>query len=84
MMEGTGIHAEKTMFPTRLALIVIQMPCGTVDQMAVGSAVIMAGVSFLNITSAGTGETVEKLKEKELNASGSFKVLSEDDHRKIY
>ena len=52
--------------------------------MAVGSAVIMAGVSFLNITSAGTGETVEKLKEKELNASGSFKVLSEDDHRKIY
>ena len=52
--------------------------------MAVGSAVIMAGVSFLNITSAGTGETVEKLKEKELNASGSFKVLSEDDHRKLY
>ena len=48
MMEGTGIHAEKTMFPTRLALIVIQMPCGTVDWMVIGSAVIMAGVASFN------------------------------------
>lgn len=31
-----------------------------------------------------SGETVEKPKKKELNASGSFKGLSEDDHRKIY
>lgn len=48
MMEGTGIHAAKTMFQTRLALIVIQIPGGTVDWMVIGSAVIMAGVAFLN------------------------------------
>lgn len=30
---------------------------------------------------AGTGETVKRQKKKEPDASGSFKVLSEDDHR---
>lgn len=31
MVEDTGIHAAKTMFQTRLALIVAQMPSGMVD-----------------------------------------------------
>lgn len=31
MVEGTGIHAAKTMFQTRLALIVAQMIGGIMD-----------------------------------------------------
>ena len=31
--------------------------------------------------SAGTGKTIKRQKKKEPDASGSFKVLSEDDHR---
>ena len=40
-----GIRAAKTMFQTGAALVVTQMPGGTVDWMAVGSAVIVAGVA---------------------------------------
>ena len=50
--KAAGIRAAKTMFQTGAALVVTQMPGGTVDWMAVGSAVIMAGVSFLNINFA--------------------------------
>lgn len=79
--KAAGIRAAKTMFQTGAALIVTQMSGGTVDWMAVGSAVIVAGVASLDTSLAGTGETVKRQKKKEPDASGSFKVLSEDDHR---
>ena len=40
--KAAGIRAAKTMFQTGAALVVTQMPGGTVDWMAVGSAVIVA------------------------------------------
>lgn len=43
--KAAGIRAAKTMFQTGAALVVTQMPGGTVDWMAVGSAVIVAGVA---------------------------------------
>ena len=39
--KAAGIRAAKTMFQTGAALVVTQMPGGTVDWMAVGSAVIV-------------------------------------------
>ena len=42
--KAAGIRAAKTMFQTGAALVVTQMPGGTVDWVAVGSAVIVAGV----------------------------------------
>ena len=45
--KAAGIRAAKTMFQTGAALVVTQMPGGTVDWMAVGSAVIVAGVASL-------------------------------------
>ena len=64
MVEGTGIHATKTMFQTRLALIVAQMIGGIMDQIAFGSAVIMVCVASLGTSFARIGKTVEKQKEK--------------------
>ena len=40
--KAAGIRAAKTMFQTGAALVVTQMPGGTVDWVAVGSAVIVA------------------------------------------
>lgn len=45
--KAAGIRAAKTMFQTGAALVVTQMPGGSVDWMAVGSAVIVAGVASL-------------------------------------
>ena len=42
--RAASIRAAKTMFQTGAALVVTQMPSGTVDWMAVGSAAIVAGV----------------------------------------
>ena len=39
--KAAGIRAAKTMFQTGAALVVTQMPGGTVDWMAVGSAVVL-------------------------------------------
>lgn len=82
--KAAGIRAAKTMFQTGAALVVTQMPGGTVDWMAVGSAVIVAGVASLGTSLAGLPELEKqqkRQKKKEPDASGSFKVLSEDDHR---
>ena len=80
--KAAGIRAAKTMFQTGAALVVTQMPGGTVDWMAVGSAVIVAGVASLGTSLAGLPELENSKKDKkEPDASGSFKVLSEDDHR---
>ena len=51
-----SIRAAKTMFQTGAALVVTQMPGGTVDWMAVGSAVIVAGVASLGTSLAGLPE----------------------------
>lgn len=46
----------KTMFQTGAALVVTQMPGGTVDWVAVGSAAIVAGVASLGTSLAGLPE----------------------------
>ena len=54
--HAAGVRAAKTMFHTGAALVVTQMPCGSVDWMAVGSAVIVAGVASLGTSLAGLPE----------------------------
>ena len=44
------------MFQTGAALVVTQMPGGTVDWVAVGSAAIVAGVASLGTSLAGLPE----------------------------
>ncbi|URW87960.1 hypothetical protein M5E86_15085 [Blautia wexlerae] len=57
MVEGSRHPCfAKTMFQTGAALVVTQMPGGTVDWMAVGSAVIVAGVASLGTSLAGLPE----------------------------
>ena len=51
--KAAGIRAAKTMFQTGAALVVTQMPGGTVE---VGSAVIVAGVASLGTSLAGLPE----------------------------
>ena len=54
--KAAGIRAAKTMFQTGAALVVTQMPGGTVDWVAVGSAAIVAGVTSLGTSLAGLPE----------------------------
>ena len=54
--KAAGIRAAKTMFQTGAALVVTQMPGGTVDWVAVGSAAIVAGVASLGTSLAGLPE----------------------------
>lgn len=61
--RAASIRAAKPMFQTGAALVVTQMPSGTVDWMAVGSAAIVAGVASLGTSLAGLPEL-----EKEDNA----------------
>lgn len=61
--RAASIRAAKNMFQTGAALVVTQMPSGTVDWMAVGSAAIVAGVASLGTSLAGLPEL-----EKEDNA----------------
>ena len=62
--KAAGIRAAKTMFQTGAALVVTQMPGGTVDWMAVGSAVIVAGVASLGTSLAGLPELENSKKDK--------------------
>ena len=59
---------------------------GAVLVLAIGGAVIMTGAASLGTSFAILPELKKskKQKKREFNASGSFKGLSEDDHRKIY
>ena len=50
------IRAAKTMFQTGAALVVTQMPGGSVDWVAIGSAAIVAGVASLGTSLAGLPE----------------------------
>ena len=50
--RAASIRAAKTMFQT----VATQMPSGTVDWMAVGSAAIVAGVASLGTSLAGLPE----------------------------
>ena len=63
--KAAGIRAAKTMFQTGAALVVTQMPGGTVDWMAVGSAVIVAGVASL-----GTSLLVCRSWRREIRHNG--------------
>ena len=54
--RAASIRAAKTMFQTSAALVVTQMPSGTVDWMAIGSAAIVAGVASLGTSLAGLPE----------------------------
>ena len=54
--HAASIRAAKTLFQTGAALVVTQMPSGTVDWMAVGSAAIVAGVASLGTSLAGLPE----------------------------
>ena len=54
--RAASIRAAKTMFQTGAALVVPQIPSGTVDWMAVGSAAIVAGVASLGTSLAGLPE----------------------------
>ena len=82
--KAAGIRAVKTMCQTGAALVVTQLPGGSVDWVAVGSAAIVAGVASRGTSLGGLAELEKqekRQKKKEPDASGSFKVLSEDDHR---
>ena len=59
---------------------------GAVLVLAIGGAVIMTGAASLGTSFAILPELKKskKQKKREFNASGSFKGLPEDDHRKIY
>ena len=57
--RAASTRAAKTMFQTGAALVVTQMPSGTVDWMAVGSAAIVAGVASLGTSLAGLPELEE-------------------------
>ena len=59
---------------------------GAVLVLVIGGAVIMTGAASLGTSFAILPELKKskKQKKREFNASGSFKVLPEDDHRKIY
>ena len=54
--RAASLRAAKTMVQTGAALVVTQMPSGTVDWMAVGSAAIVAGVASLGTSLAGLPE----------------------------
>ena len=54
--RAASIRAAKTMFQTGAALVVTQMPSGTVDWMAVGSAASVAGVASLGTSLTGLPE----------------------------
>ena len=56
MVEGSRHPCCKDDVQTGAALVVTQMPGGTVDWMAVGSAVIVAGVASLGTSLAGLPE----------------------------
>ena len=54
--RAASIRAAKTMFQTGAALVVTQLPGGTVDWVAIGSAAIVAGVASLGTSLAGLPE----------------------------
>ena len=54
--RAASIRAAKTMFQTGAALVVTQMPSGTVDWMAVGSAAIVACLAYLGTSLDGLPE----------------------------
>ena len=55
-MARSKYPRRKDHVPDRAALVVTQMPSGTVDWMAVGSAAIVAGVASLGTSLAGLPE----------------------------
>lgn len=54
--KAAGIRAVKTMCQTGAALVVTQLPGGSVDWVAIGSAAIVAGVASLGTSLAGLPE----------------------------
>ena len=58
--RAASIRAAKTMFQTGAALVVTQMPSGTVDWMAVGSGISRHQPG----RSAGAGERIKDKKKK--------------------
>ena len=62
--KAAGIRAAKTMFQTGAALVVTQMPGGTVDWVAVGSAAIVAGVASLGTSLAGLPDREKQFKRQ--------------------
>ena len=54
--KAAGIRAVKTMCQTGAALVVTQLPGGSVDWLAIGSAAIVAGVASLGTSLAGLPE----------------------------
>ena len=61
--QAAGIRAVKTMLQTGAALLVTQMPCGTVDWVSVGSAALLAGIASLGTSLAGLPELEKQDKE---------------------
>lgn len=55
-LQTAGIRAVKAMLQTGAALLVIQMPGGTVDWVSVGSAALLVGIAFLGTSVAGLPE----------------------------
>ena len=62
--QAAGIRAVKTMFQTGAALLVAQMPGGTVDWVSVGSAALLAGIASLGTSLAGLPELEKQDKEE--------------------
>lgn len=61
--RAAGIRAVKTMLQTGAALLVTQASGGAVDWVAVGSAVLLAGVASLGTSLAGLPELEKRDKE---------------------
>lgn len=61
--QAAGIRAVKTMLQTGAALLVTQMPGGTVDWVSVGSAALLAGIASLGTSLAGLPELEKQDKE---------------------
>lgn len=73
--KAAGIRAVKTMCQTGAALVVTQLPGGSVDWVAVGSAAIVAGVASLGTSLAGLPE-LENSKKGKRKKSPTHQALS--------
>jgi hypothetical protein len=54
--QAAGVRAIKTVVQTGAALLVTQMPSGSIDWQAIASAALLAGIASLGTSLAGLPE----------------------------